>query len=305
MNTIALTGLDGANPGAFFAALGALAMADRAFDNARIAWRMDGAWRPLLTVPADRDGLLDALLAEIKDDPLAPAWGFTYPDPKKPKADPIPDLKPPPEVWRATLLSARDAASAANRAVVDQLVAFAPEGGVDNSGTTKPTALHFTAGQQRFLGSAAEVNEAIDRDALTEALFGPWRYESDAKVLGWDLANDRVYAYRATNPSTAKKAGVPGADALGLRGIGLLPTVARRGETRTAGTVGSWKNGAFRWPLWSHPLTVPVVRSLLVAPCWDWDPAARAGRGVDAVFESAIRRSDQGGYGSFAPPKAI
>ena len=57
------------------------------------------------------------------------------------------------------------------------------------------------------------------------------------------------------------------------------------------------------WPVWTPPLGVAAIRSLLT---WAGlrDPGAtaqRAAAGIAGLYESRILRSEQGGYGSFSP----
>jgi len=139
---------------------------------------------------------------------------------------------------------------------------------------------------------------------LEEALFGPWRYERSLPVLGWDNAQARDYALRASDPSKDKKLGVPGADWLAFRGLPFLRVAPVGDRVETTGCQGGWKTGTFRWPLWTTAIPRAVVGSLLVSPeLFAMSPQALEARGITVVFEAAIRRSDQGGYGSFAPAR--
>jgi hypothetical protein len=54
--------------------------------------------------------------------------------------------------------------------------------------------------------------------------------------------------------------------------------------------------------MWNPPLVRSVVASLLTSPeIFLMNPGTLRGRGIPVVFESAIGRTDQGGYGSFSP----
>jgi hypothetical protein len=111
-----------------------------------------------------------------------------------------------------------------------------------------------------------------------------------------------VYALRADDPSKADKHGVPGADWLGFRGLSLVRAAPVGRQIATTGCFGGWKTGGFRWPLWDVPLTRPLVQVVLQMPrLLEMPERDRRARGISAVFSAAIRRSDQGGYGSFAP----
>src|SRR5207302_589242 len=90
---------------------------------------------------------------------------------------------------------------AGSRRSLAMAAAFATDVAVDNNGNTKPTALHFTAGQQEFLALVSELRKGITREVFNEALFGPWLYSRPLPVLQWDNSQTRDYALRAGAPS--------------------------------------------------------------------------------------------------------
>jgi hypothetical protein len=216
------------------------------------------------------------------------------------------DLKPPPAEFRTYLSRLLDEAGAGNRRPLDFAASFATETAQDNNGNTKPTALHFTAGQQQFLEMVARLRDGVTPDDLREATLGPWRYNRLLPVLGWDCTAARAWALRADDPSKADKRGVPGADWLAFRGLSFIRVAPVGRQIATTGCVGGWKNGQFRWPLWDGALTRDGIHVVLQLPdLAELPEAERHARGILAVFASFIRRSDQGGYGSFAPSAAI
>jgi hypothetical protein len=125
-------------------------------------------------------------------------------------------------------------------------------------------------------------------------------------VLGWDGTASRDYALRASDPSTDKKQGVPGADWLAFRSLALLPVAPQGDRIVTPGCYGGWKDGCFEWPLWTVSLEAEVVRSLLgLGDIGKTKPNERKALGLGIVYQSRIKRSDQGGYGSFAPAQVV
>jgi hypothetical protein len=305
VNELVLTGLDGKNPLGFLAALGVLDAATRATGKGEpaptLAWRSLGTYRPVLAGGPDREGLLALLAEDLASFRDEPAIALRYPKGDADGGAEAHDLKPRPERFAAYLRSLVDRGA---RRSLDLAAAFATDVAVDNNGNAKPTALHFTAGQQEFLRMVGDLAQNVAPADLEEAVFGPWRYARPLPVLGWDGATSRDYALRATDPSKDKKLGVPGADWLAFRGLPFVRVAPVGDRVETTGCHGGWKTGAFRWPLWTVPLTAPVVRSLLSSPeVFECDPATLSARGVDVVLESGIRRSDQGGYGSFTPAR--
>jgi hypothetical protein len=302
VNELLLTGLDGANPLGFLAALGVLeVVADRGLP-VRLGWRDEGAWRPFLCAEEHLlEGGIDVLVGWIEEDRRScidePAIALEY--------DGKADLKPPPGVFRAYLEGLVEQAAPGRRRGVDWASAFATDVAVDNNGNTKPTALHFTAGQQQFLKMGRELVAGVTAEDLHQALSGPWRYQRPLPVMGWDSTAARGYALRASDPSGDKKLGVPGADWLALRGLSCVPVVPIGERVATTCCTGSWKHGRFEWGLWSVPLARDVVRSTLRLELADMGAGERAARHIGVVFRCGIQRSEQGGYGTFEPAMVV
>ncbi len=321
---VTLTGLDGANPLGFLAALGVLRVLDhrsRGHNRARpgLSWVDEGSWRPVVHgCPS-----LDAIIGEILEDKATwqddPAFLLSYDgsgdalvDPRRAKSKLTRDLKPKPKAMRQFLEALASRAGAERsatelpllRRALDTAAAYGSETVQDNNGNTKPTALHFTAGQQQFLKAVAELQAGVTKEDLEEALAGPWRRESTLPNMGWDSTNARFYALRATNPSGDKKTTVAGADWLAFIGLGVLPAFPRGGRLVTTGISGGWKDSAITWPIWTRPASLRIAGSLIRnTPPPDAGPAARAARSIATVLSAAISRSDQGGYGTFAPAR--
>lgn len=297
MNEHVLTGLDGTNPLAFLAALGTLRAAG---GRARLHWRDEGRWRPVLTLPADAPDPVSAVMANLERW-RAGALALELQYAKAEKGDEskrVRDLKPPPKEFREFLEHVR-ASWPADADSADFAVAYATEAGRDNKGNTKPTALHFTAGKQAFLDMVIELRDGLTREYVEEALHGPWLYASKLPVLRWDVSGERQYALVASDPQKAKPQGVPGADWLAFLGLSFLPTFPRGTRTLTTGFDDASKEPSFGWPLWTQPLGRDVVGSLLALDLRDMNVAERRARGIALVLSSKARRSDRG-YGNFA-----
>lgn len=321
-DSIMLTGLDGANPLAFLASLGVL----RALDHRarlhqrplpRLSWVDEGCWRPVVHgMPS-----LDAIVNEIVEDRSSwaedPAFLLAYDETGMNLVDPIlatgkfgRDLKPKPEAMRAFLdgialrVTVRQTSQEriALRRTLETAACYGSELVQDNNGNTKPTAFHFTAGQQQFMKAIAELQEKVCEADFYEALVGPWRRESTLPNMGWDATNARLYALRASNPSGDKKTTVAGADWLAFVGLGAFPSFPGRGRLNTTGIKGGWKDSSFAWPVWDRPASWQTARSLFRSPkLAELEESERRARGIAATFAASIARSDQGGYGSFSP----
>lgn len=297
MTELGLTGLRGRNPLGFLAALGALDVATRLLPDRRVTLHWVGALEPkaVLCGPdslAHLVALCDGDRERWASSPVL-TWG--------PNGTPLDDLKPSPEELRQWASHvAEEIVRTRQRVDADLFGALVAEGAQAGKGDSKPTAFHFTAGQQRFLSMVRDLRAGLDAERFSEALAGPWRYDSRLPVLGWDAGGERGYALRRDDPSKDKRRGVPGADWLAFLGLHCFPVAARRGKLLTTGCAGRWKAETFTWPLWDAGLTSPVVGSLVGDPgVADMGIDERRQLGVVEVFRSPIRRADQGGYGSF------
>lgn len=318
--TIHLRGFSGINPLGVLAALGTLDVATRAWPDRRIAlW-----WDDLIEPTAHLDGVddLDELVAVIDADrarwTTSPLFDFTVDG--KPMSDIKLDTAPDPttgvSVLRAWMEHVHDRGDAADQALLHALVAEGATAG--QSTDAKPTHLHFTAGQQKFLVMVRELRDGVTADHLREALDGPWTYASPLPMLGWDSSRgERIYALRGFDPSKEKKTGVPGAEWLGFLGLRFFPVATQvvrgRAQLVTTGCSSSWKEGTFTWPLWGpgHPDGPPGLTAAVVASLVGDDGLVRltvterSALGVHRMLQAPIRRSDQGGYGSFRPAEEL
>jgi hypothetical protein len=302
MNEIALPALAGTNPLGFLAALDAVTAA---VPGATLRWTDDVVPHAILGGIADPDAILDVLDRDRESWNGSVLLGF-------PAGSPLPDAKPGEPLLRQWFETV--AWTETGRAASDHLCALVAEGAFDGKGgKAKPTHLHFTAGQQQFLGMVRTLARDVDRERLREALFGPWAYDSTLPSLSWDVRGERIYALRGTRPSSDKRRGIPGADWLAFRGLVFYPvTRTSRGTLYTTACDAEWKPSAFRWPIWSAPCSRHVAMSLVADETLV--SASRrtrlrqhelTARGIISVLEAPIRRNDEGSYGSFGGPELL
>lgn len=309
-----LIGLDAQNPLAFFAALGMLRILDfhcqeHELPKPTLSFTIDGLFTPILGADLGWEAMMEVLLADALAEASDPALRLAYDEsgmlvePNSPKA--IRDLKPKPNAAKMFLGNL----ATASRRSADLAASFFSELVEDNNANTKPTSLHFTAGQQTFLDFVENLRSGIGPDDLQEALIGPWRSQSTLPSLNWDASSSRNYALRATNPSSEKRGSVAAANWLAVHALPYFPVVVDAAKLHgkssekliTTGIRGGWKTSVFRWPVWQAASTRRVTESLLRMDARSWTAAERSALGVFQVFRSQINRSDQGGYGSFSP----
>ena len=303
MNEVHLTGLEGTNPLGFLAALGVQVAFASESEQPRLWWS-DGII-PHAVVDGDftTDRIAEQALRVFSQWNGGPALNPERPDGlKMPKGD---ELKLTQSDIRAYLMFARD-----NTPETSLSSALVAEGSLDKKGVAKPSDLYFTAGQQWFLKIAREVLSNVSLEETLNGLEGPWGYENDRLgTLGWDVSDDRDYALRANNPSGEKKPTNPGPEALAILGLSLHPVFPGRGRTLTQGCSGKWTEGHYSWPLWRKPASLNAVKSLL-AHAYEHPAATDRPRwlrswGIITIFQSPVRRSGQGGYGTFGPPENV
>lgn len=297
MSGIRLTGLEATNPLGFFAALGAQIACRQSRIEPRLCWSAGAVPHAVLDCDVDLEGIAASALTTFARyrECAAVETGM----------QPNGDVKFKNDVLRQYLLRCRSDEPATSLASC--LVA---EGSYDNKQEAKPSDLYFTAGQQRFLRMASEILDAVTLDDLMIGLTGPWPYNSGVKSLMWDVSDDRLYALSSTNPAKESKLTNPGPEALAILGLCQFPVFGSPGRTLTLGASDSWKRGTFTWPVWTKPATNRVVASLLSqASARDKELERRSvsfrAWGISLVLQSTIRRSSQGGYGTFAPPTVI
>lgn len=296
-NGTVLQGLPGDNPLGFLAALGvqvALAAQD---GKHTLHWTDRPIPHPVLHPAVELQIIAQAVLTIVRQWLDSPALGETV-DPK---------LKLKPHKIREYLRSSRD--FGLSGVLASCLLA---EDSLDNSGKAKPSDLYFTAGNQKFLTMARTILSEVTEKEIRDDMGKPWSYHSKRESLMWDSTDDRLHAYSAFDPTSPQspKLTNPGAEALAVIGLSRYPCFAGSQGTLTQGCSGSWKRGHFVWPLWTLPATVRSVQFLLSQVSKPEGSNKRredwyTGWGISRVMQSQIRRSPQGGYGTFGPPRVV
>jgi hypothetical protein len=175
----------------------------------------------------------------------------------------------------------------------------------------------MTSGQQKFLKEARTLARRLaegisigrrkktPQEMFREALLGPWRYEDPQHSLGLDPSTERLHALRAKSPTKEASAGVTAAVWLAFEALPLFPCFLSGGRQVTTGftTRGATRQDRvtdFTWPIWSPPVPLGTVRSLVSLPALTRDQLPMRelrARGVEAVFRSErYKVKTQGAY---------
>lgn len=306
MVDVKLTGLTANSAHGFLAALGTLAGVRSEYPAARLHWSADFLPHAILS-DIDPDMLIGTLLTDRDKRLAGPVLNHPPDKPFETLKCSESELK----VWATRIGELPD-----DDPDIDLWSALVVEGGFDNNNRAKPTHFDFSAGQVKFLKAVREIARALDVDSLTEALYGPWMYQSTLSTLRFEKEGERLQALRAIPPDVDPKTGVPGADWLAFRGLAFYPMSLKRTRGRARVVIpacdASTKKGNFRWPVWAEPLTYDTVAALVTDGRLVGEDTARREHGTDAldawrirsVWESAMVRTGKG-YGSFGPAKQI
>lgn len=302
MSRIQLVGVDGSNPLGFLASLGLL----RVIPGAKLGFSDDGTCRAFVDGIDKSDSDLSQLVAadaQVAASENAP-WRFTYTKAATKKKGPqsVADLKPPPADFGRFLAACIEAWLVGNDEAASYAAAYGTDVAVDGKGNTKPTAFHFTAANQTFLGTVEDIRSSVSLEWVKMSLF-EGHGERPGGNLRWDPGAERNWALMANNPNNDGTRVDAPLEWLAFRGLPLLPSFPRGENIITTGVAGRGDDMMFRWPLWSSAISVHTARSALQV---DWTESAneRGLRGIFAICSSAIRRTSQG-FGNFGPSSII
>jgi hypothetical protein len=298
-----LKGLKGGHPLGALAAFGLLRVCAgmNGLDDVRLRWHEDALTAVLsITPPLTDDELIERLVGRQAG--RAKAIEFNWAD----------DIRTDPNRFADAAEEAR-----ADRRAQDFLAAYGCILALDGKQNLKPSAFHMTSGQQKFLEKTREIAESLEpvkgaakrrkqqlrtpADAFREALFGPWRYDDEFHAFGWDPDTERLHALQAKSPTSEKPRSVRAAVWLAIEALPLFPCAVVNGALQTRGFSRYDRKMNFSWPLWSPPLTLDGVRSVvgledLTRPEPNLDELRACG--IFAVFR-AQRASLQKGYAIF------
>jgi hypothetical protein len=302
MSRVQLVGVDGSSPLGFLAALGLL----RVVPGAKLGFSEDGSFRAFIDGFDQSESALATLIAadaEAAANESAP-WRFTYTKAATKKRGPqvVADLKPPPDDFKMFLATCIEAWLTGKDEAAGYAAAYGTDIAVDGKGNTKPTAFHFTAANQTFLGAVEVIRASVTREWVETSLF-EGHGEQPGSNLRWDPGAERNWALMANNPNDDGTRVDAPLEWLAFRGLPLLPSFPRGSRIITTGVVGRGDDMTFTWPLWCIPASLLTTRSAIQVD-WTGSIRERAARGVFAICSSAIRRTSQG-FGNFGPSSVM
>lgn len=318
--SLLLSGLDGANPLGYLAALGVLRTLTYAHPHHSIRMRWvsaQGGWRPELACAPllKKDDIVECLhMQAVSLDTMfsakllseAPELG---PKNKKGELSWTDKLMFPVEIYRNHLKSAIEDSSASDHTRAEWAAIWAGETSPQESNkvlVARRSQFDFTAGQQCFIGMLREIRESVSPDDLQATLFGPWQYSTTATSLRWDpLDEKRQYALQAfdpTNSSANPSLSDPGANFLAVAGLSCYPIMPDRYADQP-GFKGRGANRSFHWHIWEYPVDYFSVRMLVSLPTGHFLYPFRP-LGITQHLQSTIVQPS-GRYRCFTPSRAV
>ena len=155
------------------------------------------------------------------------------------------------------------------------------------------------SGHQRMLELMRSVHDAIEPNHYRKTLFEPWVYDDPGRGLNyrWDPVDERQYATRWKDPSGDAATTVLGANDLAINALALFPTAAVGFRLETTGFLYRRGRGTmFSWPIWTRPLSIDVIASLLTCShlhAKHPEPGVLSAYGIDAVIRCERKRNDK------------
>lgn len=299
-HTLQLTGLDGANPLGFLAALGALRTATRLSSHpVRMAWQpLKNSWYPVLLGEDDLFASQATLAAAFHDILKRGNPAFAIADNSQ---MPLTDFKARAKEARDKWLDNTDKDYAAF------IAAFGCEIVHDrnNDGINADTAFRTMsgAGHQHFLKFMRELVRNTSEAHVYEALFGPWRFNDTQFSMRWAQEDDRRYALRWDNPSGDPARNVRGANRLAIEGLPFHTTMPVS-QTKLE-TIGFTKS-MWSWPLWGTFASQDSSRSLLsLQEIQTIKPDMRKLRPLSIFVVLRSQRITLGKFRNFTPASVI
>ncbi|MDQ3295806.1 MAG: hypothetical protein M3619_04425 [Myxococcota bacterium] len=296
-----LLGVNGASPLGFMASLGLLRLARGRDEMARLRFLADGTSRAVIHTSAPLP-LAKLVADDASTSTGTQPWSLQYEKTEKKGVKTVADLKAPPEAFAAFLRASVKAWLAGSEEATAYAAAFGTSVAKDGKGNTKPTAFHFTAANQQFLGTLELVRASVTDEWAHRSLFEGHAARS-GQNLRWDPAAERNWALRANNPIDEGTMVDAPLEWLAFRGLPLFPTIPVGARVLTSCVSGRGDEMRVAWPLWSPPASINTIRSLMQV-AGNMRPRDCRARGIFATYASAIRRTSQG-FGSFGPASVM
>jgi hypothetical protein len=265
MTRTVLKGLNGSNPLGFMASVGLLRLLEGQGNHARLGFTEDGGFHAWIECNPMLDDIPGTVTKDAESAAGSQPWRLEYEKQEKKAIKVVADLKAPPEQFRNFLTSAIDEWLTGQPEQSNYAAAYGTDVAVDGKGNTKPTAFHFTAANQQFLGAVEETRGKITRDWVEESLDDRDGKTKPGSNLRWDPDAERSRALMGVNPNDDGTVVNAPLEWLAFRGLPAFPCVPVGSRILTCDVTGRRQDELrFHWPLWSCGASYATLRSLLL-----------------------------------------
>lgn len=265
MTRTVLKGLNGSNPLGFMASVGLLRLLEIQGHYARLGFTADGGFHAWIECNPALDDIPGTVAKDAEAAVGPQPWRLAYEKREKKGIKSVSDLKAPPEQFRNFLTVAIDEWLKGRPEQAEYAAAYGTDVAVDGNGNTKPTAFHFTAANQQFLGAVESTRSKITRSWVAGSLEGKGGGTKPGSNLRWDPDAERSRALMGVNPNDDGTTVNAPLEWLALRGLPALPCFPVGSRILTCGVTGRRQDELrFHWPLWSCGASYATVRFLLL-----------------------------------------
>lgn len=252
-----LSGIDGANPLGYLAALGTLRLVGESNPSVKMRWVQDQFWRPEIVGLDEFDE--SSFCAMVVAEPPVPALNFI-------EALDDRNITVNATTFRRLVVKAAESAAFGDRRAADFAASFGSECCEDaRKNRIEYTSFCFItgSGHQDFLETMRALTTKVSADDVRNALFSRWNYSDKGSSMRWDPTDAREYALRWDNPGPEGVWTVWGANRLAIEALPFFPSfqTGRHLETTGFRDAPPWEE--FTWPVWGALISCDTVRSLV------------------------------------------
>ena len=274
--THSLIGLQANDPLAFLAAIGTLRTLTKSSDigTPKLSWEREiSNWTPTIQfeTPVTRDRLLEVLRTQLTGPTDATRYVMS-----ENAEDPVDKLSNLDVVTFRELLETVPPGSSDEQALAtygtDAYVNHSDivEFDIGETGTalTRLNVLDF-AGPKAYLKSQRKFVDETTRSKLRRTLFETWDFNDDAsshRTMHWSPTDASRGAYTGIDPTNLPSWTMHGANRLAISGSRLYAVVPQVKDSATVGFVDLGDRHVFQYPIWTAPVTLSTVRTLLTHP---------------------------------------
>ena len=273
---VLLCGLHGDNPLAFLATIGTLRVlsVSAAGHDWKLHWvRNAGTWSPRLSARCDiqlgevHEQLRDALQVQDGEHPILKIHEAIEERIGRAKEEGRKTGTWDAEIFRTITELAHKKAHPHDHLLADFVAGLGNESAVDDKDKVHATAFMLLRSHEYLKNMNNIVSDNVTLKDVEATLSNRWEYadEGRARNLRLEPRSDRRYALRWKNPTSKGEEirTMKAANRLAVEALPMFPVVPAGRSLATTGFTNENRKFIFNWPIWSLPLDIENIRSLL------------------------------------------